>query len=158
MYLLLLFLLMPNWGEANTETLLSAAPRSVHTLVLKISGVQSDYKRYGLDKAKLVEHITQQLKQAGFHVIPAEGIQSSPAAPLLQVDLDLVSSYLGYSYALSVKLVQKVKLADPQDNLIPVVTWSTGRSGFLRITEIADLNNYITSAVERFIKATPPNR
>jgi hypothetical protein len=123
-----------------------------------INGIHQDYKRYGLGEAKLLEHVAQQLEEAGFNLIPAEETWSSPSAALLRVDLNLVYSYLGYSYAISVKLVQKIKLAGPQGKLVPVITWSTGRSGFLRAPEISYLYDYITAAVEQFIKAAQSSR
>jgi hypothetical protein len=64
---------------------------------------------------------------------------------------------LGYSYAISVKLVQKIKVTDPQGELIPVITWSTGRSGFIRAPDLSDLYDYMTTAVEQFIKAAKPS-
>jgi hypothetical protein len=146
-------------GETNAEIFsLPTAPRGVHTLGVAINGIHQDYKRYGLGEAKLLEHVAQQLEEAGFNLIPAEETWSSPSAALLRVDLNLVYSYLGYSYAISVKLVQKIKLAGPQGKLVPVITWSTGRSGFLRAPEISYLYDYITAAVEQFIKAAQSSR
>jgi hypothetical protein len=157
-WFLLFLTLGAAFGEVNAEILsLPKDPRGVDTLGVEINGIERDYKRYGLDKAKLAKHIAQQLEEAGFNLIPAEEARSSPAAALLQVNLDLVYSYLGYSYAISVKLVQKIKVTDPQGELIPVITWSTGRSGFIRAPDLSDLYDYMTTAVEQFIKAAKPS-
>jgi hypothetical protein len=158
-WLLLFLTLSAGLRDVDAEILsLPTTPRGVHTLGVEINGIQWDYKRYGLDKAKLAEDVAQRLEKAGFNVIPTEEAWSSPSAAVLQVNFDLVYSYLGYSYAVSVKLVQKIKLAGPQDKLVPVITWSTGRSGFLRDPDITNLYGYMTAAVEQFIKSAQPSR
>lgn len=156
---LLFLILSMSFGDVDAEIFsLPTTPRGVHTLGVEINGIEQNYRRYGLDKAKLAKDVTQRLEEAGFNVIPAEEAQSSPSAAILQVDLDLVYSYLGYSYAVSVKLVQKIKLAGSQGKLVPVITWSTGRSGFIREPDIPNLYNYMTTAVEQFIKSAQPSR
>jgi hypothetical protein len=158
-WLLLFLILSAKPGDIDAEILsLPTTPRGVHTLGIEINGIQQNYKRYGLDKAKLDKDIAQRLEEAGFNVIPTEEARSSPSAAILQVDLDLVPSYLGHSYAVSARLVQKIRLADPQDELVPVIAWSTGRSGFIRDPDIPNLYNYMTAAVEQFIKSVQPSR
>lgn len=155
--LLTLLTLTAALGNINAAEVLSVpiSPHGIQTLGVEISGIRQDYRRYGLDKAALTEHVAQQLKKAGFNVVPVEEIGDSPGAALLQVKLDLVRSYLGYSYALSVKLIQKIQLVGLHDSLAPVTTWSsTGRSGFLRSGTLPRLRNYTADAVKEFIKAT----
>ncbi|ADJ28943.1 hypothetical protein [Nitrosococcus watsonii] len=155
--LLTLLILTAALGNINAAEVLSlsAPPRGIQTLGVEVSEINQDYRRYGLDETALAQHVAQQLKKAGFKVVPVEEIGDSPDTALLRVKLDLVRSYLGYSYALSVKLIQKLQLAGPHGPLAPVTIWSsTGRSGFLRSGTLPRLRNYIADAVKEFIEAT----
>ncbi|ABA58736.1 hypothetical protein [Nitrosococcus oceani] len=154
--LLTLFILTAALGNINAAEMLSlpTPPRGIQTLGVEVSEIHQDYKRYGLDEAALAEHVAQQLKKAGFKIVPVEEIGDSPDTALLRVKLDLVRSYLGYSYALSVKLIQKIQLAGLHGPLTPVSTWSTGGNGFLRSGTLPRLQNYIADAVKEFIRAT----
>lgn len=158
-WLLVLLLVTINLDNINAEVLsLPTPPRGIQTLGLEISGIHQDYQRYGLEKATLTEQVAQQLQAAGFNLAPVEETRDSPTAALLQVDLNLVRAYSGYPYAITVKLIQKIQLAGSQGHFIPVTTWSTSRTGFLRSIELHYLQDYTAELVQQFIEAAQTHR
>ncbi|ADE14076.1 conserved hypothetical protein [Nitrosococcus halophilus Nc 4] len=158
-WLLVLLLVTINLDNINAEVLsLPTPPRGIQSLGLEISGIHRDYQRYGLKKATLTEQVTQQLQAAGFNLAPVEATRDSPTAALLQVDLNLVRAYSGYPYAITVKLIQKIQLAGPQGHFIPVTTWSTSRTGFLRSIELHYLQDYTADLIQQFIEAAQVHR
>ncbi|BAW80187.1 hypothetical conserved protein [Candidatus Nitrosoglobus terrae] len=159
LWLFLSLILSSLVGCIGTEiSSLPAIPRGIHTLGVTINKTQQGYPTsYSLDTTKLTLEVMQQLNQAGFKVIPPERAQSTPTAAILQIDLNLTSAYIGVSYAISVKLIKKLKLANSQDKLTSVATWSAGQSGFLRASDIFYLYDYTTAAVNQFIKSAQSN-
>lgn len=158
-WLLALFILAAGPGNSNAEVFsLSAPPGGIQTLSVEVKGIHPDYKRYGLEKAILTQHVARQLKDAGFELVPLEKAGDTPTVPLLRVDLKLVRAYSGYPYAISVKLIQKIQLAGPEEHFVPVITWSKSRTGFLRSINLPYLYDYSTEIVKQFIKAAQAGR
>ncbi|CAH9017728.1 hypothetical protein [Candidatus Nitrosacidococcus sp. I8] len=141
-WLLLFFILGIALEKVNAEEALTS--QDIDTVVVKVTGIKHDYERFGLKEEALVKEISQSLEDAGFSVV--DNYDEELTATIL-INLRLISSYLGYSYALSVKML----LPHYQGRQEPLVLWSGGSSGFLRDPELSRLHDYIMEEIDKFL-------
>ncbi|MCI0400419.1 MAG: hypothetical protein L0Z68_03840 [Gammaproteobacteria bacterium] len=115
--------------------------------------LSGDSKRYGLDQADLEKAITERLQQAGLGVLNYDEALKSPHAVLMQIDIGISSgSYRWYSYAVGVKVANKLPLSNTQGAFTPTTIWSDGRVGPVEQIELRRLGNYILGMVDHFIQ------
>ena len=127
--------------------------KGIKTIVLDISGVDNDIRRYGISTDMLRKSITERLDLAGLQVISADDLNISSDAAIISLKLNLMRApYYFYLYGLNVTVKNKLILSQENNVYTTVDTWSDGKVGLKKPMELNDLNQYSLDLIDNFIK------
>jgi len=154
--IVLLALLSPRIGNAYNfgadEDTSYLGLKGIRTVALRLTGFYGDYERYGVYENRIRMAVEQRLQNAGLTVINAEEAFRMPGAALVQIDLRAnYGTYGYYSYALGMKIKQKIPLASGAESFITETVWAEGTTGWVEDTQLDRVNNEITGLVDRFL-------
>jgi len=152
--LLLLLLGTAAWahdGGHQGEPFSHQALKGINTVSVRISGIHPDYSRYGLIGSEVYAQVSKRLTQAGLQLVNQEQASGIPGSVLLDISLHTArSDYSYYSYAVIVKLRQKVPLESP-GTFTTLVTWKEGNHGIALPIELRKIAAAVDEVVARFV-------
>lgn len=137
-----------SYGDFSYMTL-----KGIRTLAVEFTGLYPDYRRYGLEEAALRTAVERRLRTAGLQVVSRDEAVRLPGAALLRIETHAnLVEYRYYSYAVSLKLKQKIPLPADPESFISETIWSTGATGIAEEYRLDKLNGEIDTLVEAFLK------
>ena len=121
-------------------------------VAVRITGIERDFKRFGLSEEGLRAEVIQKLQAAGYEVTELDAL---PAIARV-VDLRLNTAYNTtagiYSYAASVKIRYAADLRGRSDT--PPL-WASGATGWAKQAEITRIRDLFLKQVDRFVSENP---
>jgi len=125
--------------------------KGISTVGVRLSGIAPDYDRYGLNGKEVYVAVSKHLTQAGLTLVSPEQATSTPGSVLLDISLHTArSDYSYYSYAVIVKVRQKIPLKAP-GTFVSLVTWKEGVHGIALPIELRKVAAAVDEIIERFI-------
>jgi len=126
--------------------------KGVRAMTVRFQGFYGDFERYGVEETRLRDAVERRLRDSGFSVLSAEEAIRDPGAALMHINLHVnYGTYGYYSYAVSLKIKQKIALAGGPESFITETVWSRGTGGWVDALELRRLNGEIAGLVEQFL-------
>ncbi len=133
------------------QTFSHQALKGISTVSIRISGIHPDYSRYGLQGSEVYAAVSKRLTAAGLTLVSPEQAAAIPDSVLLDISLHTVhSDYSYYSYAVIIKVRQKVALKSP-GTFTSLVTWKEGAHGIALPIELRKIGVAVDEIVDRFV-------
>ncbi len=159
LFIILLYLLTPSLGaytqggytKGDGGQFSHLTLQGIDTVTLRINGMSPNYKRYGIDKARWEQIITERLQKAGLSVISYDEAIQTPSAVLMQLDLFVNYNYAYYSYGIMLAVKHKVPLPTTQDSFISGTIWSDYKNHYGRSIDLRKINSYIDDLINHFL-------
>ncbi|MGQ0656848.1 MAG: hypothetical protein ACT4NU_01945 [Chromatiales bacterium] len=154
--IVLMALLAPRLGSAYNlgadEDFSYLGLRGIRAVAVQFDGFYGDYQRYGVDEGRLRAAVERRLQESGISVLSTEEVIRTAGAALMRVDMRAnYGTYGYYSYAVSVKIKQKIALAGGPDSFVTETVWSRGTGGWVYGIQLDRVNREIAGLVEQFL-------
>ncbi len=128
------------------------ALKGVRAMTVRFQGFYGDFERYGVEETRLRETVERRLRDSGLSVLNAGEAIRDPGAALMHVNMHVnYSTYGYYSYAVSMKIKQKIALAGGPESFVTETVWSRGTGGLVDPLELRRVNGEIAGLVEQFL-------
>ncbi len=138
--------------EFSADTL-----RGVKAVAIAVDGVHPDLARYGFSEQKIIEIVESRLAGSGIAVVTLEQARTRPEAAMLEVAVHInrhTNDFLNYfPYNVSLKLKQRLALANAEGAFTSATVWQEGRSGIEQPIYLSRLNDYVGTLVDQFLLA-----
>ncbi|MCI0400909.1 MAG: M48 family metalloprotease [Gammaproteobacteria bacterium] len=119
---------------------------SADTVIIQMSGIGNNYRRYGVDETRLKNEITERLQDAGLTVQSNEKASGLPMAVLMDIKLHAnYNTTTGvYSYLVTVNVTQNARGS--------TAIWTDALNNYARETDLKQLNGDILTIIDRFVR------
>jgi len=125
--------------------------KGIGAVSIRVTGIAPDYARYGLKEKDIKAEAGNRLRQAGLRLVSPEQAATIPGGIMLDISLHAVrSDYSYYSYAVIVKVRQKVALKAP-GTFASLVTWKQGAHGIALPMELRKIGKAVNGIIDRFV-------
>lgn len=142
------------YGRDDTETFSHLTLRGIEAVAVQVVGVDAGYRSYGIDEAGVRRRVVERLEAAGIHVLTREQAIAAPRAALLQLNVyATMQNWAYYSYAVLLRLKQKVALPNDPEAFISSTVWSDKAGGVLIENEFRKLLVAVDEVTDHFIAA-----
>ena len=129
--------------------------RGVQAVAIAIDGVHPDLAAYGLETDELRGMIRERVAASGVRVLSLSEAETDPDAALLELKVTIhrhTNDYFNaYPYNVSLRLKQRLELANPKAGFVSAIVWSDGRSGVEQPIYLKRLNGYVAVLVDDFL-------
>lgn len=142
------------YGQDEAEAFAHLTLKGVRTVAVNVSDVDEVFERYGVDAERVRGRLEERLRAGGLQVVSRQEAFDDPTAAMLQVNLYVshLSAYFN-SYAVQLKLKQKVPLpADPKA-FISVSVWTDKVGGIMGQGEELRVLDALDQSAAHFLEA-----
>ena len=143
----------PGAGQAAETATAFQAMTGIHAVALQLEGIEDDYSAHGLVRPELERLLVARLAGAGLEVIPPGNWLDRQDSVLLTLRLRLNRApYYFFLYNINLAMHSAVTLAsNPGASFATIMTWSDGWVGDMQPTELAQVREFATLLVDRFL-------
>jgi hypothetical protein len=135
-------------AQAFTASTLSG----LNKVAIRVEGISPEFKPYGLISGPILQRTRDSLANNGLSVETFADSKQDPEVAVLHVRLNANRNPYGfYSYGISVEIIRKIALNNPQGGYISETVWTVGQTGVVLPTELSKINQIIDALVEKFL-------
>lgn len=128
------------------------ALNGLRAVSVSVSDVDPRHRRFGLIPEGIKAMVEERLRSAGIEIVSESRALADEHAAMLDVSCRVVEGVAKYnSYAVGLKLKQKIPLPNSRTAFTTSTIWSDGQVGAIRQIEVNRLNGYIAEVLERFV-------
>lgn len=144
----------PVYGADDWASFSNLTLRGVDTVAVRVRGVDATLQRVGVDASRLRAQVERRLGEASIRVVSEEEAVQRPGAALLELDVHASRADYGYySYALLLKLKQKIPLPNDPAAFVSGVVWSDKVGGTMLESDLLRLDRETETLLGRFLEA-----
>ncbi|MDH3640247.1 MAG: hypothetical protein OES09_17540 [Gammaproteobacteria bacterium] len=154
--ILIISLAWPVTGDTDTRPHpYDRALLGLQAFALQTAGFRPEYRRLGIDEARLSERTQARLRDAGLTLVEESEALSDPRGALLRLNLKLVfTTYFDtHYYELTLQVVQNQPLPQNSRAVVPRIIWAQHINGHTSELRLKRVNQIARDLIDRFITA-----
>ncbi|MDA0821550.1 MAG: hypothetical protein O3C28_03895 [Proteobacteria bacterium] len=135
-------------AQAFTASTLSG----LNKIAIRVDGISRDFEPYGLISDPILQRTREYLANNRLSVETFADSKQDPEVAVLHVRLNTNRNPYGfYSYGVSVEIIRRIALNNPQGGYISETVWTMGQTGVVVPTELSKINQIIDALVTKFL-------
>ncbi|MFT4583023.1 MAG: hypothetical protein ACI915_002705 [Gammaproteobacteria bacterium] len=139
-------------GIEHAQAFNASMLSGLNKLTIQLDGVSGEFKPYGLIADPILQRTSASLTDIGLSVATLSDSNQDPDVALLNVILNTNRNPYGfYSYGVSVEVIRKIVLNNPQGGFVTETVWTMGQTGVVVPTDLSKINQIIDALVAQFL-------